>query len=96
MARERGIEIASLEQLMAEADVVVATSGRPGLIEPGMVRDGQVILALTNPDPRDRPGDGARRGRRLRRRWHERQQRPRLPGIFRGALLAGRTRSTRR
>src|SRR4051812_24443560 len=50
-ARERGIEIADLESVMREADVVVATSGRPGLIPPALVRPGQVILALTNPDP---------------------------------------------
>src|SRR4051794_26881076 len=50
-AAERGIEIADLETVMREADVVVATSGRPGLIAPDMIRHGQVILALTNPDP---------------------------------------------
>src|SRR5947199_255576 len=33
-ASERGIEIADLETVMREADVVVATSGRPGLIAP--------------------------------------------------------------
>jgi malate dehydrogenase (oxaloacetate-decarboxylating) len=36
---------------MAEADVVVATTGRQGLIDPALVREGQVILALTNPYP---------------------------------------------
>src|SRR5436305_7755607 len=50
-ARAHGIEISSMERVLAEADVVVATTGRPGLIEPGMIKPGQVILALTNPDP---------------------------------------------
>ena len=39
---------------------VVATTGAPGLIEPAMVRPGQVILALTNPIPRSRPRRRAR------------------------------------
>ncbi|MDP9411333.1 MAG: NAD-dependent malic enzyme, partial [Actinomycetota bacterium] len=50
-ARRKGIEITDMETVMREADVVVATTGRAGLIDPGMVREGQVILALTNPYP---------------------------------------------
>ena len=78
-ARERGIEIASFDELMAEAAIVVATTGRPGLIEPDLVREGQVILALTNPDPEITPSRCARRRRRLRRRRLDGQQRARLP-----------------
>ena len=48
---------------MREADVVVATSGKPGLIKPEMVRRGQVIFALTNPaaeiDPDEAVAAGA-------------------------------------
>ena len=40
---------------MRDADVVVATTGRPGLIKPSMIRPGQVILALTNPEPEIEP-----------------------------------------
>src|SRR3954470_24767965 len=40
-ALDRGIEIADLERVMREADVVVATTGRPGLIGPELVRPGQ-------------------------------------------------------
>src|ERR687884_2249644 len=43
--------------LMREADVVVATTGVPGLIKPEMVRAGQVILAITNPYPEIEPED---------------------------------------
>jgi malate dehydrogenase (oxaloacetate-decarboxylating) len=50
-ARAHGIEIADLQTVMRQADVVVATSGQPGLIEVELVRPGQVILALTNPVP---------------------------------------------
>ena len=54
-AQESGVELADMEAVLAHADVVVATTGRPGLIEPSMVRPGQVILALTNPDPEIAP-----------------------------------------
>ncbi len=40
-----------LTTLMKEAEVIVATTGVPGLIKKEMVRKGQVILALSNPDP---------------------------------------------
>src|SRR6202000_3359736 len=46
-ARAHGIEIADLPTVMREADVVVATTGRPGLIPPELVRPGQAILAVT-------------------------------------------------
>ena len=36
---------------MKEADVVVATTGKPNLIEPDHVREDQIILALSNPEP---------------------------------------------
>ncbi len=42
---------ASLEEIMAESEVVIATTGTAGLIKPEMIRKGQVILALSNPAP---------------------------------------------
>ena len=78
-AREHGVEITSMERVMAEADVVVATTGRAGLIQPEMIRAGQVILALTNPDPEIEPEQAEARRRRVRRRRSQRQQRARLP-----------------
>lgn len=42
---------ATLEQVMARARIVVATTGKKGLIEPHLVRRGQIILALSQPDP---------------------------------------------
>jgi malate dehydrogenase (oxaloacetate-decarboxylating) len=40
-----------LEEVCATCDVVIATTGRPGLIEPSMIRPGQIIFALSNPRP---------------------------------------------
>jgi malate dehydrogenase (oxaloacetate-decarboxylating) len=44
-----------IPDLMARADLVVAVTGRAGLIPVESVRRGQGILALTNPDPEIRP-----------------------------------------
>ncbi len=88
-ARERGIEICSMEEVMASADVVVATTGRPGLIEPSMIRQGQVILALSNPDPEIAPEDAERAGAAFAGDGRSINNVLGYPGIFRGALQAG-------
>jgi malate dehydrogenase (oxaloacetate-decarboxylating) len=88
-ARERGVQIASMDDVMSEADVVVATTGRPGLIEPTMVRDGQVILALTNPDPEITPEDAERAGAAFAGDGRSVNNVLGYPGIFLGALQAG-------
>ncbi len=78
-ARAAGIEIADYARIMAECDLVIATTGVTGLIKPKDIRPGSVIFALTNPHPEIEPRRGGRRRRRLRRRRHLRQQRARLP-----------------
>jgi malate dehydrogenase (oxaloacetate-decarboxylating) len=88
-ARERGIEIADLATVMAEADVVVATTGRPGLITPDLVRPGQVILALTNPEPEIEPDAALAAGAAFAADGTSVNNVLGYPGIFRGALLAG-------
>ncbi len=88
-ARAKGIEIAAVEDLMREAQVVVATTGRPGLIDPGQVREGQVILALTNPDPEISPDAALAAGAAFAADGSAVNNVLGYPGIFRGALLAG-------
>jgi len=88
-ATARGIEVADMETVMRVADVVVATTGRPGLIEPRMVRPGQVILALSNPDPEISPEDAERAGAAFAADGRSVNNVLGYPGIFRGALLAG-------
>ena len=95
-AREAGIEIAGFDRIMAECDVVIATTGVAGLIKPEMVRAGSVIFALTNPDPRDPPRRGAGSGSRLRRRRDQRQQRARLSGDLPRRPRRRRQRRSRR
>ncbi len=88
-AREHGIEISTMENVMAEADVVVATTGRPGLIQPSMIRPGQVILALTNPDPEIEPELAEAAGAAFAADGRSVNNVLGYPGIFRGALQAG-------
>jgi malate dehydrogenase (oxaloacetate-decarboxylating) len=85
----RGIEICSMEEVMRDADVVVATTGRPGLIKPSMIRPGQVILALTNPDPEIEPEAAERAGAAFAADGRSVNNVVGYPGIFRGALQAG-------
>jgi malate dehydrogenase (oxaloacetate-decarboxylating) len=40
-----------IDEVCGKCDVVIATTGHPGLIEPSMVRPGQIIFALSNPRP---------------------------------------------
>jgi malate dehydrogenase (oxaloacetate-decarboxylating) len=42
---------ATLAELMQQADIVIATTGVKGLIKPELVRKGQLIFALSNPEP---------------------------------------------
>jgi malate dehydrogenase (oxaloacetate-decarboxylating) len=88
-ARARGIEIVDLETLMREADVVVATSGKPGLIQPEMVRKGQVIFALTNPAAEIDPEAAVAAGAAFAADGTSINNVLGYPGIFKGALLAG-------
>jgi len=87
--REHGIEISTMERVMTEADVVVATTGRPGLIQPEMIRRGQVILALTNPDPEIEPEAAEAAGAAFAADGRSVNNVLGYPGIFRGALQAG-------
>ena len=91
-ALERGIELASMEEVMAAADVVVATTGRPGLITPAMIRRGQVILALSNPDPEISPEAAEAAGAAFAGDGRSVNNVLGYPGIFRGALRAGADR----
>ena len=88
-AEKKGIEVTDMETVMGEADVVVATTGVAGLIKPEMVREGQVILALTNPYPEIDPEIAVKAGAAFAADGTSVNNVLGYPGIFRGALLAG-------
>jgi malate dehydrogenase (oxaloacetate-decarboxylating) len=80
-----------LEGVMAEAQVVIATTGAPGLISPDSVREGQIVLALSNPDPEIRPTVALEAGAAFAADGRSVNNALGFPGIFRGVLRA-RTR----
>ncbi len=88
-ARQKGIEITDMQTLLRKADVVAATTGVAGLIKPQMVREGQVIMALTNPYPEIEPEDALAAGAAFAADGKSVNNVLGYPGIFRGALLSG-------
>lgn len=87
-----GGEGASLEEIMARADIVIATTGVKGLIKPEWVRPGQVILALSNPDPEIEPLLARERGAAFAADGKGINNVLAFPGLFKGALSARVTR----
>ncbi len=85
----------TLEEILSSADVVVATTGVPGLIKPGMVRKGQIILALSNPAPEIEPEAARKAGAAFAADGTSVNNVLGFPGIFRGAVDADVPRITR-
>ena len=81
-----GGERASLKELMAKCDIVVATTGAAGLIKPDMVRKGQIILALSNPHPEIEPEVALKNGAIFAADGKSVNNVLGFPGIFRGAV----------
>jgi malate dehydrogenase (oxaloacetate-decarboxylating) len=92
--RAIGGEPAGLEQLMAQADVVVATTGVKNLIKPEWVRPGQIIFALSNPDAEIDPLIALERGAVFAADGKGINNVSGFPGLFKGALEAGVPRFT--
>ncbi|PON01417.1 NAD-dependent malic enzyme 1 [Bacillus halotolerans] len=78
----------SIEELMGTCDIVIATTGVPGLIKPEFVRSGQVILALSNPKPEIEPEAALQAGAAYAADGRSVNNVLGFPGIFRGALNA--------
>lgn len=88
LADHGGTVIDSLEELMATCDIIVATTGVAGLIKPEMVRKGQIVLALSNPNAEIKPEDALAAGAAFAADGRLVNNILGFPGIFRGALNA--------
>ncbi|MER2010041.1 MAG: malic enzyme-like NAD(P)-binding protein, partial [Psychrobacillus sp.] len=84
-----GQTLDSLEEMMANCDIIVATTGVQGLIKPEMVRKGQIILALSNPNPEILPSEAIAAGAAFAADGRSVNNVIGFPGIFKGALNAG-------
>ena len=83
-----GGEGVTLEGLMEKADIVIACTGAKGLIKPQWVRKGQVILALSNPDPEIEPLAARAQGAAFAADGKGINNVLAFPGLFKGALEA--------
>lgn len=84
----RGARAAELGALMQEADIVIATTGKPRLIAPSMVRKGQVIFALSNPEPEIEPDDARAAGAAFAGDGRSINNALAFPGLIKGVLAA--------
>lgn len=87
--RALGGQTATLSEVMASADVIIATTGVKGLIQPEMVRPDQMIFALSNPEPEIEPLLALERGACFAADGKNINNVLGFPGLFRGALDAG-------
>ncbi len=84
----------SLKEIMSECEVVIATTGAPKLIKPEMVRKGQIILALSNPNPEIDPDVALANGAAFAADGKSVNNVLGFPGIFRGAVDSNAPRIT--
>ncbi|UCH60273.1 MAG: NAD-dependent malic enzyme [Anaerolineales bacterium] len=89
-----GGQASSLSDIMKHAKIVIATTGVPGLIKPEMVRQGQIILALSNPVPEIDPDVATASGAAFAADGKLVNNVLGFPGILRGAVDAQALRLT--
>ena len=83
---ESGGEAVEMDELMARADVVIATTAQPGLIRPEQIRPGQIIFALSNPLPEIEPKRAMDAGAILAVDGSVVNNLLGFPGLYRGVL----------
>jgi malate dehydrogenase (oxaloacetate-decarboxylating) len=81
-----------LAEIMATCDVVVATTGKAGLIKAAQVRQGQIIFALSNPFPEIEIQTALAQGAALATDGRATNNLLAFPGLCRGGLDAGISR----
>ncbi|HWJ03264.1 MAG TPA: ACT domain-containing protein [Verrucomicrobiae bacterium] len=79
----------TLQEIMQECDIVISATGVRGLIKPEWIRQGQVILALSNPDPEITPEEAMAAGAVFAADGRSVNNVLGFPGLFRGVLDAG-------
>jgi malate dehydrogenase (oxaloacetate-decarboxylating) len=77
-----------LNGVMKNSRIVIATTGCPDLIKPEMIQPGQVILALSNPNPEIDPELAVKSGAIFAADGKSVNNALAFPGVFKGALTA--------
>lgn len=88
LVKHGGTILESIEEIMQKCDIVIATTGVAGLIQPELVRQGQIILALSNPNAEIKPEVALQAGAAFAADGRLVNNVLGFPGIFRGALNA--------
>lgn len=78
----------SLAKLLSRADVVICTTGAQGVIPPERVRRGQIVFALSTPDPEIDPATALAAGAAVAADGKSINNVLCFPGLFDGALRA--------
>jgi malate dehydrogenase (oxaloacetate-decarboxylating) len=81
----------SLDEIMATCDVVVANTGHSGVISPSKVREGQVVIALSEPRPEIEPYDAQLAGAAFAADGKAISSATAAPGVLLGALAVKAT-----
>lgn len=81
----------TLDEIMAKADVVVANTGHGGVIASSQVREGQVIIALSEPRPEIEPYDAQLAGAAFAADGKSISGTTAAPGVLLGALAVKAT-----
>jgi malate dehydrogenase (oxaloacetate-decarboxylating) len=78
----------TLEETVRRSKVVIAQTGAKGLIPARLIHDGQIILALSNPDPEIEPAEALAAGAAVAADGKSINNILAFPGLFAGALRA--------
>jgi malate dehydrogenase (oxaloacetate-decarboxylating) len=78
----------SLKGILARADTVICATGAKQLIAPERIRPGQIIFALSNPDPEIEPSAALAAGAAVAADGKSINNVLCFPGLFDGALRA--------
>ncbi len=81
-----GGNLGSLDDVLSKCDLIISTTGVPGLIKKEKIRKGQIILALSNPLPEIEPEAALKAGAALAADGRSVNNLLGYPGIWRGAL----------
>jgi malate dehydrogenase (oxaloacetate-decarboxylating) len=86
-----GGKASNIDEIMSTCDVVVANTGHAGVIPPSKVREGQAILALSEPRPEIEPYDALLAGAAFAADGKAMSKSVVLPGAFLGTLAVRAT-----
>ena len=81
-----GAQSVSFDELLAVADILVAVTGRARLIPAEKIRRGQIVLALSNPEPEIEPKLALAAGAALASDGRAINNALAFPGLMRGAI----------